>query len=161
MAWPYGGMWGDVRLYLMRGYQVHHQTKDHSVPQMLADTGDIRQDQVRHHPEGSSLLNSLGKADAKVRLSKPMQYTQLYEDDYFHLSSDGFWQNILEDDMNRLFQSPQTLSQQTQTMHSQVLEGAKKHDSEFDNLTAINIRIIQTQLNQDYWHKTRFVKSLS
>src|SRR5258708_36308206 len=40
---------GDSRLYHFRSGKTAKRTKDHSVPQRLADAGEIREDQIRLH----------------------------------------------------------------------------------------------------------------
>lgn len=51
---------GDARLYWFRGGNVTFQTKDHSVPQMLYASGEIKYDEIRTHPDRNRLLKSLG-----------------------------------------------------------------------------------------------------
>ena len=52
---------GDSRLYRFHGWSLREQTRDHSVPQMLADLGQIKQDQIRHHADRNRLLTVLGR----------------------------------------------------------------------------------------------------
>ncbi len=47
---------GDVRLYHFRNGIINHQTKDHSVPQMLVDMGEISYNEIREHSDRSRLL---------------------------------------------------------------------------------------------------------
>ena len=51
---------GDSRLYRFRGGAVDVQTRDHSVPQMLVLTGEIKTEEIRSHPDRNKLLRALG-----------------------------------------------------------------------------------------------------
>jgi serine/threonine protein phosphatase PrpC len=89
---------GDSRLYHFRGGAVAMQTKDHSVAQALADSGDIPQSQIRFHPDRSSLRRSLGKAEQPQAavLAAPVP---VVSGDAFLLASDGFWEYVTETEM--------------------------------------------------------------
>ena len=51
---------GDSRLYFFRKNRFEAHTKDHSVPQMLVNIGQIKESEIRHHPDRSSLLHTIG-----------------------------------------------------------------------------------------------------
>lgn len=88
---------GDSRLYLLRAGEVLHQTRDHSVPQMLVDSGEIRLSEVRGHPEQNRLLRCLGDGDARFTLL-PEPWA-LESGDALLLCSDGFWEYVLESEL--------------------------------------------------------------
>ncbi|HEY6328266.1 MAG TPA: protein phosphatase 2C domain-containing protein, partial [Blastocatellia bacterium] len=54
---------GDSRLYYFQNGRVVAQTRDHSVPQILADAGDIAADQIRGHEDKNRLLRALGSEE--------------------------------------------------------------------------------------------------
>ncbi len=89
---------GDSRLYLFRAGRIHHQTKDHSVPQMLVSSGDITAAEIRRHPDRNRLLRALGDnrqiLKARVHDREPLQ-----AGDVFLLCTDGFWEYVREEDM--------------------------------------------------------------
>ena len=147
---------GDVRLYLFRDDKIFHQTKDQSVPQMLVDSGEISQDEIRTHPERSSLLNSLGNTVKKVNVVIPISYCQLSANDFFNLSSDGFWENILEKDMINILNKSENMEKASMEMYQHILSNIT--ESEYDNLTALNLKIIQSEKNLTYWHKTKYIE---
>jgi serine/threonine protein phosphatase PrpC len=94
-------MWahaGDSRLYHFRRGEIAAQTRDHSVPQRLADAGEIAAEQIRFHEDRNRLLRSLGsKADAGATvLSEPVA---IEPDDAFLLASDGLWEWVTEAEM--------------------------------------------------------------
>ena len=58
-------MWahvGDSRLYHFHKGRIIYETRDHSVPQAMADAGDIIRDQIREHEDRNRLLRAIGKA---------------------------------------------------------------------------------------------------
>ena len=150
---------GDVRLYHIRKQKVFFQTKDHSVPQMLVDTGDITQEEIRNHPDRSRLLNSLGDAEKKLKVTIPQRYQQIEVDDYLHLSTDGFWEWLVESKMISILSESQTVLKATISMAEEVVSNAEKVEDDYDNLTGLTIKILSALTNQRYRHKT-FYKAL-
>lgn len=86
---------GDSRLYHIRKNKVHKRTIDHSVPQMLALTGEIKEKEIRHHPDRNRLLRVAGIewTSSKYDVSDKIE---LNENDAFLLCTDGFWESITE-----------------------------------------------------------------
>ncbi|MBF0101187.1 MAG: serine/threonine-protein phosphatase, partial [Desulfobacterales bacterium] len=54
---------GDTRLYHFSKGSIVFQTKDHSLPQAMADAGKIDISEIRHHDDRNRLLRSLGNAE--------------------------------------------------------------------------------------------------
>jgi protein phosphatase len=55
---------GDSRAYLLSGAEPMQLTKDHSVVQAMVDTGQITEDEARHHPRKNLITRVLGVAEA-------------------------------------------------------------------------------------------------
>ncbi|KJU84110.1 serine/threonine protein phosphatase, partial [Candidatus Magnetobacterium bavaricum] len=53
---------GDSRLYHLRNGQIVYQTKDHSMPKNMVESGEITPEQIRNHPDRNRLLRVLGKS---------------------------------------------------------------------------------------------------
>jgi serine/threonine protein phosphatase PrpC len=100
LASPEAAVWahaGDSRLYRFSG-ETWERTKDHSVPQRLADAGEIGQDQIRFHEDRNRLLRSLGsRAEAGSEIVQAERAPRL--GDAFLLASDGFWEWLSEVEM--------------------------------------------------------------
>ena len=133
VAW---GHVGDSRIYRFNGGSLAEQTLDHSVPQMLVMTGDITPEQIRHHPDRNRLLKAMGVEWA----GKP--YTLRKEipceaGDAYLLCSDGFWENILEDQMARTLAEAGSPEDWLGRMEKIALEQAG--DREMDNYSAIAV----------------------
>ncbi|SEG24410.1 Serine/threonine protein phosphatase PrpC [Eubacterium ruminantium] len=89
---------GDSRLYCFKKRKLLKRTLDHSVPQMLVAMGEITEKDIRFHEDRNRLLRVMGSEgdDKNYTLSDELKLSKSYE---FLLCSDGFWENILEDDM--------------------------------------------------------------
>lgn len=89
---------GDSRLYHFGAGRILHQTRDHSVPQMLVASGEIGPEAVRGHPDRNRLVGTLGNTE-EVRPSIKELDRAVVADDAFLLCTDGFWDYVLEAEM--------------------------------------------------------------
>jgi len=89
---------GDSRLYHFRHGQICSWTKDHSVPQALANFGEIRPEEIRFHEDRHRLLRALGQENAFRPTILP-DTVPFQSGDAFLLCTDGFWELVLESEM--------------------------------------------------------------
>jgi len=84
---------GDSRLHHFRRGVLAGRTIDHSVPQMLALSGEITEEEIRKHPDRSRLLRAVGdKWDApRYEISKEIPLRKVSA---LLLCSDGFWEHL-------------------------------------------------------------------
>ena len=98
----YFGHIGDSRLYVFDGYDYDYRTSDHSIPQMLLNMGEIKEEEIRHHPDRNKLIKALG---SDYELNDEYYSVDGKEIDIknksFLLCSDGFWEWIVEEDMEK------------------------------------------------------------
>lgn len=87
---------GDSRLYHFRDGKQLSRTVDHSVPQMLALSGQIKEREIRHHPDRSVLLRAMGAEWDAPAYEIAQRHLQTIKGDSFLLCSDGFWEWIDE-----------------------------------------------------------------
>lgn len=88
---------GDTRAYLFQGGTIAARTRDHSVPELLHRAGEIRDDEIRRHPDRGRLLQALGQdGDPKVAVSDAMP---LQAGDALLLCSDGWWEGVSDAQM--------------------------------------------------------------
>ncbi len=127
---------GDSRLYWFRGGKLREQTRDHSVPQRLADSGEIRLDQVRFHEDRARLLRSLGAKQEPGAAAGEMPGPP-EPDDAFLLASDGFWEWVFETEMEATLTASKNSKEWLERMESTLKQRAT---GEFDNYSAIVIR---------------------
>lgn len=96
---------GDARLYMLRGNAIIVQTKDQSVPQMLADNKEIKPEEIRHHPDRSMLLQALGSSEKEIKPAFSKKPRKVEPDDLFVMSTDGFWEWVDEEKLLYLYKS--------------------------------------------------------
>jgi serine/threonine protein phosphatase PrpC len=88
---------GDSRLYHFRSGQLVSQTRDHSVPQRLAEAGEIERVAIRFHEDRNRLLRALGSSgELKATVSEEIA---VETGDAFLLCTDGFWEWVTEEEM--------------------------------------------------------------
>lgn len=87
---------GDSRLYYIKGNRIKKRTLDHSYVQNLCLSHQIKESQIRNHPDRNVLLKVLGSewGESKYELSKEYR---IKKNQSFLLCTDGFWE-LIEDE---------------------------------------------------------------
>lgn len=127
---------GDSRLYMFRQGRLIYQTKDHSVPQSLVDAGYITADQIRGHEERNRLLKALGQPRVQVKPAVIDSPYCIAAGDAFLLCTDGFWEYVLEFQMEEELARASSPQQWLAMMEQRLLAAAS---GEFDNYTAVAV----------------------
>lgn len=127
---------GDTRTYYFKNHKVISRTKDHSVPQMMVSMGEIKEKDIRRHPDRNRLLRVMG-----IEWNKP-QYViedniKLKKKQVMLLCSDGFWENIEEKDMEKCLKKASSPEEWLNSMNVIVKENGK--GTNMDNYTAMAI----------------------
>ena len=127
---------GDSRLYYFKKHRLKGRTYDHSVPQMLVDTGEIKEKEIRNHPDRNRLFRVLGTAweSPKYELAEPIL---MKDGESFLLCTDGFWELITEKEMSACLKKSKTPEEWLSQMEKIVLEKGKKR--EMDNYSALAV----------------------
>ena len=130
------GYIGDSRLYHFRRTKLIARTLDHSVPQMLALAGEIREDEIRRHPDRGKLVRAMGdKWDVpRYELSSEKR---LSKGDAFLLCTDGFWEHIPTSMMVRALAETRDAEEWLRVMRD-IVEAAGDEFT-LDNYTAITV----------------------
>ena len=89
---------GDTRIYHFRNNDIVYQSIDHSVSQMSVMAGEIAPHQIRGHKDRNKLVRVLGN---KERVKADIVKAKLEPRDAILICSDGFWENIIENEMCR------------------------------------------------------------
>lgn len=95
----YNAYWshvGDSRTYYFDEKKLIKRTFDHSVPQMLAAAGEIRQEDIRFHPDRNRLLRVIGVDGREPGFETEIPVV-LKGNQQFLMCSDGFWELITEE----------------------------------------------------------------
>lgn len=129
---------GDTRVYVLGKKKILYRTLDHSVPQMLVSAGEIKEKNIRFHPDRNRLLRALGEESAIVDCDIfSMNLSQNI--DGILICSDGFWEYVVERDMIRTLYKADDAEKWISAMGSLVLKNGKNHTK--DNYSAIGIML--------------------
>lgn len=122
---------GDSRVYAFKDGKIVFQTKDHSASQLAVSVGEIEKDEIRNHPDRNVLTRALGVSDeVKVEVVT----LQNSEYDALLLCTDGFWEYVLEEEMEETLCSCQSANNWLYKMRIIQLNKASE---DCDNNTAI------------------------
>jgi len=129
---------GDTRIYHFVDGRIASQTFDHSVSQMAVLSGEITQDEIRHHVDRNKLLRAIGKNDEiQVEISPRINVSKGQH--AFLLCTDGFWEYVVEEEMEQLLREAKCpeewLASMAELLQSRVPEGN-------DNNTAVAVWMI-------------------
>jgi len=134
---------GDTRLYyfhqgLLEGNRP--ATKDHSVPQAMADAGDIAQKDIRFHEDRNRLLRAMGNpSDFRPAITTPIA---LNAGDSLLLCTDGFWEYVTEPEMTLELRQSSGAEKWLAAMKERLeLKIADKKITGNDNYSAIAVMI--------------------
>ncbi len=89
---------GDTRLYHFFNGSLDFQTRDHSASQVAVLLGNITRDQIRFHEDRSRILRALGQ-DSDTVNAEEGGLTMGTGHHAFLLCTDGFWEYVLEREM--------------------------------------------------------------
>lgn len=137
-----GARWGhvgDSRLYHFRQGRIISQTKDHSVSQALANAGEIKAAEVRFHEDRHRLLRVLGQEGLlRPTILKARQPLEI--GDAFLLCTDGFWEMVLESEMESDLSEAATPQEWLNKMQSRILDRSSREvGKQHDNFTAMPV----------------------
>lgn len=132
----YIGHIGDSRCYVFAGNKVKTRTLDHSVPQMLVLSKEIKEEQIRDHPDRNMLLRVMGVEwdDEMYELMSPIPLKKCQA---FLLCSDGFWELIDEKEMCSQLKKSNSVSEWLNNMVEIVRKNGAVRD--MDNYSAIAV----------------------
>ena len=124
---------GDSRAYRLRPQQTVWRTHDHSIPQMLVDSGELDEAQMGSHQDQGKLTNAISLKE-KPQPSASLQMP-LASDEVLLLCTDGFWEHLEERELLSLLSMPlkERLSELAATACSRAA-------GKSDNVTALAVR---------------------
>lgn len=90
---------GDSRIYHFLDGELVHQTRDHSASQIAVMLGNITEAEIRFHEDRNRVYRALGqdgelKVDTHFEPLRPGRHA-------FLLCTDGFWEYVLEREMEK------------------------------------------------------------
>jgi len=123
---------GDSRLYHFVDRRLADRTLDHSMSQMAVFSGEITEDQIRHHDDRNRVLRAFGGDEhIKAEISDPLSLESGFH--AFLLCTDGFWEYVLESEMELDLADNNTPYDWLQAMVQRIDNQAPKDN---DNYTA-------------------------
>ncbi|MCD8005855.1 MAG: protein phosphatase 2C domain-containing protein [Oscillospiraceae bacterium] len=132
----YVGHIGDSRAYIFSKNKVKCRTLDHSIPQMLVLSGEIKESEIRNHPDRSALLRVIGVEwdEPMYEIMRPVSKRKCQA---MLLCSDGFWELIDEEKMCELLRRSENVDEWLKMMVDIVKENGIGRD--MDNYSAIAV----------------------
>ena len=127
---------GDSRLYWFQKNKVVCRTIDHSVPQMLVLSKEIRERKIRNHPDRNKLTKAFGSTKKMIPCTVS-ESVDLKDCQGFLLCSDGFWELVYEREMCRTLKKSKTVSEWVSRMTEIIVKRGK--DRNMDNFSAIAV----------------------
>ena len=124
---------GDSRFYFFSNGTLSCMSKDHSVSQMSVELGEMSFDDIRFDADRNKLLKVLGdSANSEVgTIYRPITYKR---GDAFLLCSDGFWEYVLEEEMEIDLSKAKTAQEWIEFMLVRLL---LKFNGNNDNFTVV------------------------
>ena len=129
---------GDSRTYYFYKGKYISRTHDHSVPQVLADIGDIPEKMIRSHPDRNRLLRVVGEQWSGLSYEF-MEPVERKHDSDFLMCTDGFWELVDEKAMKKTLKSSENAMEWIKSMRDIVMNTVT--EKEKDNFSAIGIRL--------------------
>lgn len=122
---------GDSRAYRISRDGVRQVTRDHSVVQMMVDSGDITPAQARRHPKRNLITRAVG-TDAFVDCD--VFEVAIRQGDYFLLCSDGLTNAVEDAELHRLILAADCAETACRSLVAAALDNNAR-----DNVTAVVI----------------------
>lgn len=127
---------GDSRLYMFYQNRLLERTLDHSVPQMLVNTGEIKEKDIRGHEDRNRLLRVIGSPWGNHAYELADSVT--IKDGYvFLLCTDGFWELIEEKRMIANLKKAASVEDWLNRMLSEVKENGCDKDMDNNSVIAV------------------------
>lgn len=130
---------GDSRLYrIYENGTKYQRTRDHSLVQILCDTGEIQESEIREHEDRNKLLRAMG-AKWGNKTYDVSAVLERGESQAFVLMTDGFWEYVYEEEMLDANRKADTAQAWLSAMEQFVLKRADM--TKTDNYSAIVVRV--------------------
>lgn len=125
---------GNSRAYHFRKEKLIGRTKDHSISRLMYELGDISKDMERKNKYRNVLYSYLGiESKLKINISSKIK---LKNDDLIILSTEGMWENIVEEDIINIVKASMNSEEIVENLENAILENEK---SNINNYTIMSL----------------------
>ena len=124
---------GDSRAYLFRDAKLYQMTRDQTVAQALADSGQISENDISKHPLRHMLTNAMGSRDGDIVAE--IQQLKLADGDRILLCSDGLTEMVSDEAVADVLARIPASADACQALVELALENGGK-----DNVTVVIAR---------------------
>lgn len=132
---------GDSRLYAVSKSlftkKLVRMTRDHSVLQVLLDTGEITEEEMRFHPDRNRLLRALG-SEMPEKFFNESEWIKKDSIVGFYLCSDGAWEGVSDEEILDAFASSKSATETGTIIKKHVMEHLEETG---DNNSGIIVRL--------------------
>lgn len=128
---------GDSRIYHFENGKCVFCTFDHSVSRMAVLAGEISWEDIRFHVDRNKLIKVIGKAEEVKAETKQISLNG-NSSHAFLLCTDGFWEYVTEEDMEKTLKSAKSPEEWLEKMRLYL---AKRVKEGHDNNSAIAVWI--------------------
>ncbi len=131
---------GDTRIYVFRHGRLLHVSKDHSLVQQFIDAGYCVPSQLRTHPLRSTLFAAIG-IESETPVEPVMPAMALIAGDAVLICTDGLWEWLPEESMERAFDGAGNVGAWLDRMAALAGDNSQASGKERDNASAIAVWI--------------------
>ena len=93
---------GDSRVYQLREGKIIHKTNDHSYLNYMVDSGAMSAEEAENHPKKNVILRAIQGSSVKKTELETQIISDILEEDYFFLCTDGILESITDDILERI-----------------------------------------------------------
>lgn len=129
---------GDTRIYMFRQGKIIAITKDHSLAQRFVDAGFAQYAKIREHPQRNVLFAAIG-AEGDTFPDITNEVVELRDGDAFLLCTDGFWEWVMEIEMERSLLKAASCDEWLGTMNAIAQRNVGISNRNRDNYSAFAI----------------------
>ena len=124
---------GDTRIYAFKNGKIVFQSIDHSASQLAVFAGEITKEEIRGHVDRNILVRCLG-SNENLKVDATLLDSSQY--DALLLCSDGFWEYVLEYEMEKTLALSQSAKDWLDAMR---LCRTARAPMDCDNFTAVAV----------------------
>jgi protein phosphatase len=132
---------GDSRCYLLRNHQLDQITVDHTMSEIMVESGQMSREESRHSPMGHALWNVLGGRSNE--LSVDVYKLTLECDDVLLLCTDGLYNMVPHETLQELL-----ISNSSAESACRKLVDAANENGGKDNITLVVSRFLPPKVDE-------------